>query len=53
MLDEIIKNKHREIDQLKSSLDISKIDLSSNKKPFYKTLLSRQHSKKKFYYRRD
>ena len=46
MLDEIIKNKHKEIAQLKSSLDISKIDLSSIKKPFYKTLLSRQNSKK-------
>ena len=46
MLDEIIKNKHREIAQLKSSLDISRIDLSSIKKPFYKTLLARQNSKK-------
>ena len=40
MLDEIIKNKYKEISQLKSSFDISKIDLSSKKspstKPFYR-----------------
>ena len=46
MLDEIIKNKYKEISQLKSSFDISKIDLSSKKKPFYKTLLSHQNAKK-------
>ena len=46
MLDEIIKNKYKEISQLKSSFDISKIDLSSKKKPFYETLLSRQNAKK-------
>ena len=46
MLDEIIKNKYKEVSQLKSSFDISKIDLSSKKKPFYETLLLRQNAKK-------
>ncbi len=46
MLDEIIKNKLKEVSQLKSSLDISKVDLSSPKKPFYETLLLRQGNKK-------
>ena len=46
MLEEIIKNKYKEISQLKSSFDISKIDLSSKKKPFYETLLSHQNTKK-------
>lgn len=46
MLDEIIKNKYKEISQLKSSFDISKIDLSSKKKPFYKSLLLNQNAKK-------
>ena len=46
MLDEIIKNKLKEVSQLKSSFDISKIDISAPKKPFYETLLLRQRSKK-------
>ena len=46
MLDEIIKNKLKEVNQLKSSFDISKIDTSVPKKPFYETLLSRQGKKK-------
>ena len=53
MLDEIIKNKLKEVSQLKSSFDISKIDASAPKKPFYETLLLRQGNKKKFNYRRD
>ena len=46
MLDEIIKNKLKEVSQLKSSFDISKIDTSAPKKPFYETLLLRQSNKK-------
>ena len=46
MLDEIIKNKLKEVSQLKSSFDISKIDVNTPKKPFYETLLLRQSSKK-------
>ena len=46
MLDEIIKNKLKEVTQLKSSFDISKIDISVPKKPFYETLLLRQGNKK-------
>ena len=46
MLDEIIKNKLKEVSQLKSSFDISKIDASAPKKPFYETLLLRQGNKK-------
>ena len=46
MLDEIIKNKLKEVSQLKSSFDISKIDTSAPKKPFYETLLLRQGNKK-------
>ena len=46
MLDEIIKNKLKEVNQLKSSFDISKIDTSVPKKPFYETLLLRQGKKK-------
>ena len=46
MLDEIIKNKLKEVSQLKSSFDISKIDVSAPKKPFYETLLLRQGNKK-------
>ena len=46
MLDEIIKNKLKEVSQLKSSFDISKIDISGPKKPFYETLLLRQSKKK-------
>ena len=46
MLDEIIKNKLKEVSQLKSSFDISKIDISVPKKPFYETLLLRQSKKK-------
>ena len=46
MLDEIIKNKLKEVSQLKSSFDISKIDTSAPKKPFYETLLLRQSKKK-------
>ena len=46
MLDEIIKNKLKEVSQLKSSFDISKIDVSVPKKPFYETLLLRQGNKK-------
>ena len=36
MLDEIIKNKLKEVSKLKSSFDVSKIDISAPKKPFYK-----------------
>ena len=46
MLDEIIKNKLKEVSQLKSSFDVSKIDVSAPKKPFYETLLFRQNNKK-------
>ena len=46
MLDEIIKNKLKEVSQLKSSFDISRIDVSAPKKPFYETLLLRQGNKK-------
>ena len=46
MLDEIIKNKLKEVSQLKSSFDISKIDIRVPKKPFYETLLLRQSKKK-------
>ena len=46
MLDEIIKNKLKEVSQLKSSFDISKIDVNAPKKPFYETLLLRQGNKK-------
>ena len=46
MLDEIIKNKLKEVSQLKSSFDISKIDASAPKRPFYESLLSRQGNKK-------
>ena len=46
MLDEIIKNKLKEVSKLKSSFDVSKIDISAPKKPFYETLLFRQSNKK-------
>ena len=46
MLDEIIKNKLKEVSELKSSFDTSKIDVSAPKKPFYETLLLRQSKKK-------
>ena len=36
MLDEIIKNKLKEVSQLKSSFDISKIDFSVPKSHFMK-----------------
>ena len=36
MLDEIIKNKLKEVSQLKSSFDISKIEISAPKSHFMK-----------------
>jgi len=45
MLNEIIENKLKEVELLKSTLDISSIDLSSKKNDFYKKLLNNQNKK--------
>ncbi|MEK9976475.1 MAG: indole-3-glycerol phosphate synthase TrpC [Gammaproteobacteria bacterium] len=46
MLDEIIKNKFKEIDRLKSSFVISDFDSISSDRSFYNNLLTRQNSNK-------
>ena len=43
MLDEIIKNKYKEIDKLKSSFVVSDFDNSSSDRSFYNNLLTRQN----------
>ena len=48
MLNEIINNKLKEVNQLRETLDISGINLNSSKKNhFYKSLLKNQNNKKK------
>ena len=46
MLDEIIKNKFKEIDRLKSSFVVSDFDSISSDRSFYNNLLTRQNSNK-------
>ena len=47
MLNEIINNKLKEVNQLRETLDISGININSSKKNhFYKRLLNNQNNKK-------
>ncbi len=46
MLDEIIRNKLREIEPLKQKIDISSIDINKKNKPFYQSILTNQNIKK-------
>ena len=46
MLDEIIKNKLKEIESLKKTLDITSVETNKKNNPFYKTILANQKKNK-------